>query len=113
MGYATRDNQGSAVKATYVELTRRGINPATKKEIVILEGRKIFKDPITDDGTKKSARGLIGVFNGVLEDEISWAKVNSEENELKVLFNAAMTGKITINNKTHYTHCCARYHWIR
>jgi nicotinamide phosphoribosyltransferase len=43
--YNTRDTFGFAMKATYVEVDG--------------EGRAIFKDPITDDGTKKSAKGLI------------------------------------------------------
>ena len=52
--YNTRDTFGFAMKATYVEVNG--------------EGRAIFKDPITDDGTKKSAKGLIKVFeqNGTL-----------------------------------------------
>jgi len=43
--YNTRDTFGFAMKATYVEVNG--------------EGREIFKDPITDDGTKKSAKGLM------------------------------------------------------
>jgi len=63
MGYATRDNQGGAVKSTYVEVNG--------------EAREIFKDPITDDGTKKSAKGLLRVnMNGdyslYLKDQCSW-----------------------------------------
>ena len=50
------------------------------------KGREIFKDPVTDDGTKKSAKGLLAVFNGVLKDQCTWDEVRSEENELKVLF---------------------------
>lgn len=77
MGYATRDNQGSAVKATYCEVN--GI------------GREIFKDPITDDGTKKSAKGLLAVIKNsndklVLLDQCSWDVVNSESNMLKSIF---------------------------
>jgi nicotinamide phosphoribosyltransferase len=45
--YNTRDTFGFAMKATYV--------------VVDGEGREIFKDPITDDGTKKSATGLLRV----------------------------------------------------
>jgi len=48
--YNTRDTFGFAMKATYVEVN--GI------------GREIFKDPITDDGTKKSATGLLRVTTG-------------------------------------------------
>lgn len=45
--YATRDTFGFAVKSTY--------------GIVNGEGREIFKDPKTDNGVKKSARGLLRV----------------------------------------------------
>jgi nicotinamide phosphoribosyltransferase len=48
-GNVTRDSFGSAVKATYVEVDG--------------EGRDIFKDPATDDGTKKSAKGRLAVGN--------------------------------------------------
>jgi nicotinamide phosphoribosyltransferase len=61
--YNTRDTFGFAMKATYVELN--GV------------GREIFKDPITDDGTKKSATGLLCVeeHNGKigLYDKVQWA----------------------------------------
>jgi nicotinamide phosphoribosyltransferase len=40
-------------------------------------GREIFKDPITDDGTKKSATGLLCVeeIDGkiLLYDKVNWA----------------------------------------
>ncbi len=45
--FNTRDTFGFAVKATYGEVN--GV------------GREIFKDPITDDGMKKSAKGLLRV----------------------------------------------------
>jgi len=60
--YNTRDTFGFAMKATYVEVN--GV------------GREIFKDPITDDGTKKSATGLLSVHNHdgeyVLIDRCTW-----------------------------------------
>ena len=43
--YVTRDTHGFAMKATY--------------GVVDGEGREIFKDPITDDGMKKSAKGML------------------------------------------------------
>ena len=59
LGYATRDSQGGAVKSTYVEVNS--------------EPRPIFKDPITDDGTKKSSKGLLKVNENLeLEDNVSW-----------------------------------------
>jgi nicotinamide phosphoribosyltransferase len=61
--YNTRDTFGMAMKATYVEVAG--------------EGREIFKNPITDDGTKKSATGLLCVkeenHQYVLHDKVDWA----------------------------------------
>jgi nicotinamide phosphoribosyltransferase len=61
--YNTRDTFGFAMKATYVEVNG--------------ESREIFKDPITDDGMKKSATGLLCVeeLDGQigLYDKVSWA----------------------------------------
>lgn len=42
----------------------------------IVEGREIFKDPITDDGTKKSAKGLLHVSHCgsyLLTDQVDWS----------------------------------------
>jgi nicotinamide phosphoribosyltransferase len=84
--FNTRDTFGFAVKATYVEF----INDAG--EIV---GREIFKDPITDDGTKKSAKGLPmvkqdkgahGMSKPYLYDQATWEEFTSDENMLKVIF---------------------------
>jgi nicotinamide phosphoribosyltransferase len=61
--FNTRDTFGFAMKATYVEVNG--------------EAREIFKDPITDDGTKKSATGLLAVSrdafgNIALNDKVGW-----------------------------------------
>lgn len=60
--YVTRDTLGFAMKATYGEVNG--------------EGRSIFKDPKTDDGTKRSAKGLLAIENNgnglVMRDEVSW-----------------------------------------
>jgi nicotinamide phosphoribosyltransferase len=70
--YNTRDTFGFAMKATYVEVNKPkfagDFNP---------EGREIFKDPITDDGTKKSATGLLFVGKDdnleiKLYDRVDW-----------------------------------------
>ena len=76
--YNTRDTFGFAMKATYVEVNKPkfdgDFNP---------EGREIFKDPITDDGTKKSATGLLRVLRKegsyVLEDKTSWLGEKASE----------------------------------
>ena len=62
--YTTRDSLGFAMKATYVEIDG--------------EGQAIFKDPKTDSGTKKSAKGLLKVFKQlgeyVLKNDVSIAE---------------------------------------
>ena len=59
--YVTRDTLGSAMKATYVVVNGVGV--------------EIFKDPVTDNGTKKSAKGLLRVdqVDGryVLRDQVT------------------------------------------
>jgi len=64
--HVTRDTHGSAQKATYIEILQ-GDKPV---------GIEIFKDPITDGGTKKSAKGLLQVYeeDGVikLKDQCTW-----------------------------------------
>lgn len=80
--YKTRDSMGFAMKATYGEVA--GV------------GREIFKNPVTDDGTKKSAKGLLKVelVNGKyqLKDQVSWTE--EKQGELKEVFR---DGKLLIN----------------
>ena len=78
--YLTRDSFGFAMKAVYGELK----DPITSE----VEQREIFKDPVTDDGTKRSAKGLLRVdeFQG---NYILKQQVTPEEEaggELKVVF---------------------------
>ncbi len=73
--YVTRDTFGFAMKATYGEV--RG------------EGREIFKDPKTDDGTKKSARGLLQLCVNeagelVMTDRVSHTQ--EAQGELKTIY---------------------------
>ncbi len=73
-GNSTRDTHGIAMKATNVIRNGKSIS--------------IFKDPATDDGTKKSLRGLVKVSgeNGAytVEDQVSIEQEN--EGELKTVF---------------------------
>ena len=77
--YVTRDTYGFAMKATYGEVNG--------------EPRNIFKDPKTDDGTKKSAKGLLAVHevNGELQlkDQCSW-----EEEKQGLLQAVFIDGKV-------------------
>lgn len=81
--YNTRDTFGFAMKATYGEVNG--------------EGRAIYKDPITDDGTKKSAKGLIKIVkeNGAYKmlDNVSWAA--EKEGELKEVYR---DGKLILDD---------------
>ena len=108
MGYCTRDNQGSAMKATYVELTKTifdsGVGETGTMERKEIIGREIFKDPITDDGTKKSATGLLRVVwdqfaetHQLLEKQ-TWEEENDENNQLKLVYkNGEFFNKTTLN----------------
>lgn len=72
--YATRDTYGMAMKATF--------------GIVDGEVRELFKDPVTDSGTKKSAKGLLRVEKEdgrfVLYDQQT--PEQEAQGELKVVF---------------------------
>ena len=84
--YNTRDTFGFALKATYA--------------VIDGEEKQLFKDPKTDDGTKKSQKGLVGVVsvNGDLKlvdgmnrgNKIAMAPVD----ELDVVF---VDGKLHID----------------
>ncbi|QES90701.1 nicotinate phosphoribosyltransferase [Rhizosphaericola mali] len=80
--YNTRDTFGFAMKATYGEVN--GI------------GREIFKDPITDDGTKKSAKGLMKIVekdgNYTLKDQVGW-----EEEKTGALREVFKDGQLIID----------------
>lgn len=63
----TRDTHGWAVKATWAQVD--GV------------AYELFKDPATDDGTKKSAKGLIAVYYNQetghydMKDQVTWDEV--------------------------------------
>lgn len=77
--YNTRDTFGFAMKATF--------------GVVNGEDRVIFKDPKTDDGTKKSARGLLRVekVDGNYVQFDNQSKEQESTGELKTVF---LNGKI-------------------
>lgn len=67
--YNTRDTFGFAMKATYGEVSG--------------QGRNIYKDPVTDDGTKKSAKGLMKIEKTDgryhLTDQVTWEEEGQGE----------------------------------
>lgn len=80
--HVTRDTYGFAMKATYGIINGSGV--------------EIFKDPVTDTGTKKSAKGLLRVEKEdgkfVLYDQQTWEQEKS--GELKTVF---LDGKLIID----------------
>lgn len=80
--YNTRDTFGFAMKATYGEVSG--------------EGREIYKDPITDDGTKKSAKGLLKIDRDgdsfKMTDQVSWEE--EKTGELKEVYR---DGKLLVD----------------
>ncbi len=76
------------MKATYVEVKEKceyHNHLLWEEADKVIKGREIFKDPITDDGTKKSATGLLAVFKNEqdgsyeLHDHCDWSTENSGE----------------------------------
>lgn len=65
--YTTRDTYGFAMKSTWVQID--GV------------GREIFKNPITDDGLKKSAKGRIAVLDIGLNDRPFYTAVDQQDSE--------------------------------
>jgi nicotinamide phosphoribosyltransferase len=72
--YVTRDTYGFAMKATWGQVN--GV------------GKDIYKDPKTDDGLKKSARGLLKVYeaDGTLKLKDQCTAEEENEGELKTVY---------------------------
>ena len=81
--YVTRDTFGFAVKATYGEVAG--------------EGREIFKDPKTDDGTKRSAKGLIRLDWGEDGEIIMKDQVTRAEERMGLLATVYKDGNLLID----------------
>lgn len=87
--YNTRDTFGFAMKATYGEVKVKD-NECFKdcpdqlcEGCYKIEAREIFKDPITDDGTKKSKKGLLSVKRNekgelTVYDQQTWEQEQDE-----------------------------------
>ena len=80
--YNTRDTLGFAMKATYVEVDGKPYS--------------IFKDPKTDNGTKKSAKGLLQVVEDgdtlKVNQDVTW-----EEEKRSLLRTVYLDGKIMVS----------------
>ena len=78
--YNTRDTFGFAMKSTYGEVDG--------------EGREIFKDPITDDGEKKSAKGLIMLQKNPIGVPEMVDQVSRNDEEQGMLHTVFKDGKL-------------------
>lgn len=111
--YQTRDTFGFAMKATHgkvlvgqckkdcEEAKLTGVDDICSDGCVgeYVENRPIFKDPITDDGTKKSLKGFLKVVleNGKLKVIDQVTEQEAEEGELKRVFlNGSITRYFTL-----------------
>jgi nicotinamide phosphoribosyltransferase len=65
--YTTRDTYGFAMKSTWVQID--GV------------GREIFKNPVTDDGLKKSAKGRIAVIDDHTHDAPHYVAIDQQDSE--------------------------------
>lgn len=85
--YNTRDTFGMAVKATYGEVNG--------------EPRNIFKDPKTDDGLKKSMKGLLKVNEDfTVDQECDWSK--ESEGILQTVFeDGKLIKEFTLDEVRH------------
>lgn len=79
----TRDSAGYAAKGAWFEIGIQKLDGVSKT------GYNIYKDPVTDDGTKKSLKGLVGVFlNGddSLRVETELTPEQEEKGILQVIY---------------------------
>ncbi len=93
--YNTRDTFGFAMKATYGEVLtddRSFHDPSSPGK---LDCREIFKSPITDDGTKKSAKGLLKVVSDPDGDIVLFDQQTWEQENTGLLETVFLNGKIT------------------
>lgn len=75
------------MKATYGEL--KSLKMDAHGQII---PREIYKDPKTDSGMKKSAKGLLQINDGVLHDQCTW-----EEERISDLHTVFENGNILVD----------------
>ncbi len=92
MGFASDNIIFGIGSYSYQYMTRDSLGFAMKATCGTVDGKliPIFKDPKTDSGTKKSAKGLLAVnlVDGeyVLKQNCTWADVKSSDNKLNIVF---------------------------
>ncbi len=93
--YQTRDTFGFAMKATYGEVVEDVEDPHFHMLGKKVTCREIFKDPKTDDGTKKSARGLLAVFEDDNNELFLKDQCTEEEEQTGLLTTVFLDGQLT------------------
>lgn len=93
--YVTRDTFGWAMKATYGEIII-GTEMIEGNLTPIVVKKEIYKDPITDDGTKKSAKGITAVFKDENGEYYLKDKATMEEFENCDLITVFENGAVPI-----------------
>jgi len=93
--YNTRDSLGFACKATYGEvlIDENSGYPLSEGEPFI-EAQEIFKDPITDSGEKKSARGLLRVDYNEQGKVTLYQQQTKEQEKQGLLETVFLNGKL-------------------
>jgi nicotinamide phosphoribosyltransferase len=106
--FLTRDSAGYAIKGAWFETKTPSIEIRTMDNIGEVlrpefetNSYNIYKDPITDGGTKRSLKGFQFVYEQdgeiMVEGEVSEEKYNSEENLLKTIYrNGQFSNQTTL-----------------
>ena len=87
--YNTRDTLGFAAKGAWFEVKDTGkCNCGHTIECDCVKEYNIYKDPVTDDGVKRSLKGLLQVKlvdnEYIVNQECSWEQ--EEDSELKTIY---------------------------
>jgi nicotinamide phosphoribosyltransferase len=96
------------MKATYGEITncackQRGSEvegTACSERNSCIEPREIFKDPITDDGTKKSKKGLLRVSSNKIENKMEDSKNGYPGSEARYADDGSESILIVLDQQT-------------
>lgn len=84
--YLTRDTFGMAIKATWGQIDGKGFD--------------IFKDPATDDGTKKSAKGLLHAYQDPISGKLTYRDQCSLSDEAKGLYKTVFQDGVMAEGTT-------------
>lgn len=91
-GYASTNVVLGIGSYTYQCVTRDTFGFAVKATSAVINGDQvaIYKNPVTDDGTKKSAKGLIKLIQGptgiLMQENVSREEFTSRDNLLQIVY---------------------------